>query len=150
MAWNTVFKDLEKKDIFTAFAVWIATEKFPPSAAELNLIVRKNKSPESFLSPEIAWEQVTNAVRKFGWPNMERARASLSEPIWRAIQNIGGWEKICRTELGQPWDFLRKNFIQVFEDFTGNDQSQALLPINVWTKLQDMQKEKVNGLPEVQ
>jgi hypothetical protein len=150
MAWNTVFKDLEKNEVSTAFAVWLATEKFPPSAAELNLIVRKNKSPESFVSPEIAWEQVTRAVKRFGWPNMEQARETLSEPIWRAVQNVGGWDKICRTELGQSWDFLRKNFIQVFEDFTENNHSQALVPINVWTKLQELQKEKVNGLPEVQ
>ena len=149
-AWTAVFKDLNNSDIVTSFVSWLSTEKFPPSAADLNLVVRKNKSPQSFVSPETAWEQVTVAVRRFGWPNMEQARSTLSEPIWRAIQNVGGWDKVCRTELGQSWDFLRKNFIQVFEDFGESKQSQALMPINVWTKLQDMQKEKVDGLPEVQ
>ncbi len=150
-AWFAVFKDLHKDEVNAAFVYWLSTEKFPPSAADLNLIVRKNKSPESFVSPETAWEQVTVAVRRFGWPNMERARATLSEPIWRAIQNVGGWDKVCRTELGQPWDFLRKNFIQVFEDFGESQQSQALISSNVWERLQQMSGEKVklNELPEM-
>jgi hypothetical protein len=141
-AWHIVFKDITLQDAFTAFGVWLATERKMPTAADLNLIVRKNKNPESFISPELAWEQVTDAVRKFGWCNMERARTYLSEPIWRAVQNVGGWQKICKTELGQPWDFLRKNFIQAFEDFGENQQSQASMPDNVWKKLQDLNNQK--------
>jgi hypothetical protein len=150
-SWSIVFKDVSVQDAFTAFGVWLSTENKFPQASDLNLIIRKNSSPESFVSPEIAWEQVTTAVRRFGWPNMERARQTLSEPIWRAIQNVGGWDKVCRTELGQPWDFLRKNFIQVFEDFGENQQSQALMSSGVWERLQQMSGEKVkpNELPEV-
>ena len=136
--WQRSLANHEYRDVVNAFEIWLNTEKYPPSLAEFKPVVARFKNPEAFLSPERAWELVTTAVRKYGSYNSERAFATFSEPIKRAVRNIGGWQKICQTDLGREWDFLRKNFIETYQDFSQEAKEQELLPASVLHRLQEM------------
>lgn len=140
--WTNIFSDIPYQEMFAAFNAWYATEPFPPAPVNLNELIKKNRSPEKFISAERAWEVVDSAVRRFGSYNQEQAFKTFSEPIRRAVRNIGGWQKICQTELGQSWEFLRKNFIAAYNEFNSEHREQVLLPETILHKLQEMAGQK--------
>jgi len=145
--WHGIFKEIAFQEVSAALGAWIAEEIFPPVPANLNKILKTAKHPETFISPENAWEQVDKAVRRFGWVHERQALESLSQPIQRAIRNVGGWQKICSTPLGREWDFLRKNFMDVFEEFADSPQSEVLMPPNVKARLQEMSQKQLEAKP---
>lgn len=147
--WQRVFADCTFAECFTAFEMWFASEQFPPMPVNLNQIVKKMRNPNAFITPEVAWETVSNAVRRFGWINQQKAFATFSESTKRAVQNIGGWQKICETPLGQQWDFMRKNFMDAYQDFEGDNQEQVLLPTKVLKKIQNMMEQPKNELSKM-
>jgi hypothetical protein len=140
--WQRSLADCNYRDVVNAFEIWLNTEKYPPTLAEFKPIVVKFRNPSAFQSPERAWETVTIAVRKYGSYNSERAFETFSEPIKRAVRYVGGWQKICQTELGRDWDFLRKNFVEAYKDFGQDEKEQELLPASVLHRLQEMTGEK--------
>jgi hypothetical protein len=140
--WQRSLANHEYRDVVNAFEIWLNTEKYPPTLAEFKPVVARFRNPTAFVSPERAWEQVTIAVRKYGSYNSERAFETFSEPIKRAVRNVGGWQKICQTELGRDWDFLRKNFVEAYQDFGQEEREQELLPASVLHRLQQMTDEK--------
>jgi hypothetical protein len=144
--WQRSLADCEYKDVVNAFELWLNTEKYPPTLAEFKPVVARFRNPNALLSPERAWEMVSNAVRKYGSYNSERAFATFSEPIKRSIRNIGGWQKICQTELGREWDFLRKNFVEAYNDFGQDMREQELLPVSVLHRLQEATGQKQERL----
>jgi hypothetical protein len=147
--WQRSLAECEYRDVVHAFEIWINTEKFPPTLAEFKPIVAKFKNPQAFLSPERAWEAVDSAVRRFGSYGQEKAFATFSEPIKRAVRAVGGWQKICQTELGREWDFLRKNFIEAFQDFGQDAKEQELLPTAVLHRLEEMSRNALKA-PETE
>lgn len=139
--WHRSLADCEIHDVMNAFEVWINTEERPPTLPKFKPVISRFKNPNTFMSPERAWEIVSDAVRKYGSYNSERAFATFSEPIKRAVRNIGGWQKICQTELGREWDFLRKNFIEAYQDFGQESREQELLPASILHRLQELTKQ---------
>lgn len=132
--WHFCLEECSFEDVLVAFKIWIATEPFPPSIAHINRIVKRIKNPQAFETAETAWEKVSKAVRKFGWCNQEKAYETLSPNICRAIQYIGGWQRICSSE-GKEWDFRRKDFIDVYEEFEQKTQNKELIPTDVLKRL---------------
>jgi hypothetical protein len=139
--WQRSLADAEYRDVVMAFEYWINTEKYPPSLAEFKPIVVKLGNPNALISPERAWELVSDAVRRFGSYGQEKAFQTFPEPVKRAVRAVGGWQKICATELGRDWDFLRKNFVDMFNDFGQEAREQVLLPESVLKRLQHAQLE---------
>lgn len=139
--WYRSLSEFDYRDIQYAFEFWINTEKYPPSLAEFKQIVVKMVKPHAAVSGERAWEQVDNAVRRFGSYNQDKAFSTFSEPIKRAVRNVGGWQKICQTELGRDWDYLRKNFIDAYTDLSQESREQELLPTPVLHRLQELMRQ---------
>lgn len=145
--WQRSLSDYEYRDVVYAYEIWVNTEKFPPSLAEFKQIVAKLRNPHAFMSPERAWEVVDKAVRRFGSYRQDEAFKTFSEPIKRAVRAVGGWQKICQTELGRDWDFLRKNFSEAYQDFGQEARQQELLPQNILHRLEEMRAKSL-GSPE--
>ena len=139
--WQNVFSDCTYQELFTAFNVWLATEPFPPTLAHINELVKRARNPKAFVTAELAWETVGNAVRKYGWSNQEKAMDSFSPNIRRAIQNIGGWQKLCASNE-KEWDFRRKDFLSIYEEFVTETKNQELIPTNILKRLQDEAQER--------
>ena len=134
--WQRAFSEYAYSDVMLAFEVWLAQEPFPPTIAGFRKVITKIKHPELFISAEKAWEEVAKAVRKFGWPNQEKAMETLSSNAKRAIQNIGGWQKLCSAD-SKEWDFRRKDFLEVYDEFEKESQNQKLIPQHVIKRIQE-------------
>lgn len=122
-----------------ALEYWINTQDKAPKISQFKPIIAKLKNPEAFTSPEKAWEVVNSAVKRFGSYGPEKAFETFSEPIKRAVQSVGGWQRICETEL-YKWDWLRKNFMDAYNDFGQEVKEQELLPTEILHKLQNPQE----------
>ena len=156
--WQDIFKDCPYKEMFAILEFWISTEKYPPTVACLNRLIRRNRNPEAFISAEQAWEQVSIAVRKFGWCNQDKAMEFLAPNVRRAVQYIGGWQKLCKSE-SKEWDFRRKDFLDVYEEFENETQKQELIPTHVLERLEREGQKRIefnkaaeiinNDLPEM-
>ena len=140
--WNRSLADYSYQDCALALEYWVNTQKFQPTLVEFKTLVVSLDSRTSSLSAQKAWEIVDTAVRKFGSYGQEKAFASFDEATKRAVRHVGGWQKICSTELGQSWDFLRKNFISAYEDLSQDQQEQQLLPPQILERLEAMQAEQ--------
>jgi hypothetical protein len=143
--WERSLADYTYRDVINAFEYWFSTEDRPPTLPKFKPIIIKFINPQAFISPERAWEAVDLAVRKFGSYNQEKAFATFSEPIKRAVRSVGGWQKICSTELGRDWDFLKKNFIDAFNDFDQDVKEQELLPTSVLQRLNEIQPKQLES-----
>jgi hypothetical protein len=143
--WQRSLADYNWTECITAFEYWINTEEYIPTLSEFKPIVARFRKPESFISPERAWEVVSEAVKRFGSYNSEEAFKTFSEPIKRAVRNVGGWQKICETKLGEPWDHLRRNFMLAFNDFDQEIQEQEILPISILRRLQQTPVEQLKA-----
>lgn len=142
--WQRGLSDFTYKECLTTLEIWLNQEKFPPTLAEFKPLIAKMKNPEAFISPEKSWETVHRAVRRFGWSNEAKALETFSEPIKRAVRAVGGWQRICSTPDGKEWDFLRKNFIECYEEFSSDTQEQFLLPPTILKQLQERQAQQIS------
>ncbi len=108
--WYTALNDLPYPILSTALTKWVATEKWPPSIAELRTAcseITDGKLPDW----GEAWAEVSHAIRRFGWCRPNEALESLS-PTARAAANRIGWQQICESENPET---IRAQFRQVYE-----------------------------------
>lgn len=140
--WHNALYDYTFQECFTAFEIWFNTEIFPPLPVQLKTILQKITKPKgAVITAEMAWETVDRAVRRYGSYGQEQAFNSFTDQIKRAVRNIGGWQKICSTELSK-WDFLRKNFMETYNEFGRDEKEQDLLPTPVLNRLQKIAEQR--------
>lgn len=98
----------EIDDIEKAIAKAIYSLKFFPKVAELREFIEGPTKPAPTATPAelatIAWGKVQRAISSIG---SYRSVAFDDPVIHLAIQDLGGWPKVCRTDDG-PW--LKKDF----------------------------------------
>ena len=138
--WQRSLSEYTLLECKMAFEKWVNTQDYPPQLNRFKETLVTTVKPNSIVSPEKAWEDVSDAVRRFGSYGQDKAFQSFSEPIKRAVRNIGGWQKICQTELGKEWDFLRKNFIESYKEFNTSESEQFLLPPDTLRRIQELQR----------
>lgn len=148
--WHSAFKDEDFLTVFKCTQKHIMQKTFPPTIAELREEVVKVTNKGALMSPEEAWEIVIKAIKRYGYYQQSEAFATFSEPIRRAVKAIG-WQDICRSEnIG----IERANFFKMFNALDQGNREEALLPKEIYQKLQQMTEQKAleNGndkLPKV-
>ena len=121
--WYKALQDLPYQALSASLEKWIATEKWPPSIAELRAM--STEMVQGAL-PEWgdAWAEVTRAVHRYGWSRPQEALDSLSPSARAAAERIG-WAPICESENIET---LRAQFRQVFEACARRENEQRQLP----------------------
>lgn len=141
--WCNALYDYSFQECFTSLEIWFNTETFPPMPVQLKSILQKITKPKgATVTAEMGWETVDRAVRRYGSYGQEQAFNGFTEQIKRAVRYVGGWQKICSTELGKEWDFLRRNFIEAYNDFGQEAKEQELLPTPVLNRLQKIAEQR--------
>lgn len=122
--WYKMLADLDYKVCETALMELFATHVYPPQIAEI-----RQKCSE-YMNPQIedsgaAWEEVQQAVRKYGYYRAEEAMQSLSPVIRKAINRIGGFAFICSSD--NP-SVSRAHFFKVYDAIANREKTDAMLP----------------------
>lgn len=122
--WYEFFKETNYDVFRQAIKRLIPKKQFIPSIAEINQEIALLKNPVLQLKADEEWEKVRNAIRKYGYYNGDKAMKSLNPTTAAIVRMLGGWERICTSTDG---DWLRKNFMELFNTKVDNYEEVALL-----------------------
>ena len=112
--WYDFFKKYDKETFKNGILQTINQCKHYPSIAELKEIIAVQTTPQINLSGDKEWEKVLESIRKYGYPQEERALNSL-EPITREIVRRIGYQEICMADENRKYN-LRSTFLKSFEN----------------------------------
>lgn len=122
--WYDFFKNENYDNFRNAVKRLIPKNQFMPSIAEIKKEIALISNPTLQLKADEEWEKVRNAIRTYGYYRGDEAMKSLNTTTAGVIRMLGGWENICQSTNG---DWLRKNFVELFETKKGNYEDVALL-----------------------
>ena len=108
--WYDDLKDIPVEVLTASLKKWVATEKWPPTIADLR--AGANELVSGAL-PDWGdgWMEVRKAVSRWGYMQKEEALKGMSPATRQAVERIG-WQAICESE--NP-DVIRAQFRQAFE-----------------------------------
>lgn len=124
--WHKMLCDLDYAVLDNAIMQYIATEKFPPTIADIRKLASGVTSEEP-LSWGDAWEQVIRAIRKHGYMNELEALNSM-DPLTRKCVKRLGWQNICMSENISA---DRANFRMIYEADYEKELKTAQIPIGL-------------------
>ena len=122
--WYDFFKDEDFDNFRAAVKRIIPKKQFMPSIAELKQEIALFKNPTLQLKPDEEWENVRMAIRRYGFYRGDEAMKSLNPTTASVVRMLGGWENVCQSTNG---DWLRKNFVELFNTKTETYEEVALL-----------------------
>lgn len=126
--WFNMLGDIPYKVAEAALQKWVATNKFSPTIAdirELSTSIQHGDLPEW----GDAWQNVREAVQRYGWYRQEEAMASLDDLTRECVKRIG-FERLCHSE--EP-ALERANFRMVYETMAQRRKIQEQLPTGLAT-----------------
>ena len=132
--WYMELKDMPSELLTVGLRKWVNTKKWPPTIAELREVcgeISMGKLPDW----GEAWNEVSLAVRRYGFMRPEEALESMSPATQAAVCRIG-WTQICQSE--NP-DTLRAQFRQVFEIVSKREIEDRKLPQELKAEIERLQ-----------
>ena len=137
--WYQLLGDLPYEVLNIAVQKYMTTERFPPTTADLRKITTE-------LTEDVpsdwghGWEQVRNAIRRYGTYDSKGALDSMDE-VTRAVVTRMGWQEIC---LSENMEVDRANFRMIYEQLAKKETERMQLSPKLQeqlSKLQLMQEE---------
>ena len=122
--WYEFFKNDDFNILKQAIKSIILKSKYLPSIAELKEEINYIYNPQLKISADNEWLKIKDAIREYGIYNGEDALNNMSVLTKKAIKTLGGWDTICLSEDG---DWLRKNFISIYNSLNNDIKEQCLL-----------------------
>ena len=124
--WFQQLKDLDYKFASVALSKYVATNKWPPTIADIRenyLDVTQGKT----IDWGEGWEEVLYAIRRYGYMREQEALDSMSE-ITREVVGRLGWWNLCMSEnIGVE----RANFRQIYMELADRKREYSKLPVSV-------------------
>lgn len=126
--WFQMLGDIPYQVAEAALQKWVATNKFSPTIAEIRELASSIQHGDV---PDWgdAWQNVREAVQRYGWYRQEEAMASLDEITRECVRRIG-FERLCHSE--EP-ALERANFRMVYETMAQRRKTQEQLPTGLAT-----------------
>lgn len=110
--WYELLGDIPFPAAMTALKKYALSNKFPPTISEIRTYaadLMENRIPDA----DEAWGEVNRAIRRYGYMNEAAALESFSDPVRRAVENIG-WQNICQSPYEQV-NTLKAQFRGAYE-----------------------------------
>ena len=120
--WYELLKDMPYEIANVSIQKHMATNKFPPTVAEIRSGAAEITSKPRDWSD--GWESFRKAVGRFGYYRREEAFASMDEITRKVVKRLG-WKELCMSEnIMQD----RANFRMVYEQEQNRATERAMLP----------------------
>ena len=127
--WFQLLADLPYKPVQAAVVAWIATEKYPPTIADIR---EKALVREDGITAAVAWGMVIRAVRKYG-ADWWLAKADLPDAVW-AVCEQRGWDYYCNMDERES-NVCFAQFRGAFETEVQRERRRLQIPQQVWETL---------------
>lgn len=120
--WYQELKDLPADVATAVLRKWVATEKWPPSIAEI-----RAGAADMINGPAPdwgdGWREVQKALSYCSIDQLGKVRTLVSPATFSAIEKIG-WRDICNSENPEA---LRAQFRQVYEVVVSRERQEQLI-----------------------
>lgn len=140
--WYEMIGDLDYQVVNNAVLEHISTSVFPPSIAEIRQKCTQRLNP-IITDWGAAWEEVQNAMRRYGYYREEEAMASLSRLTAVAVRRMG-FRNLCMSENPVA---DRAHFQRMYEGMVKEEQNRVQLP---WSVREQKQRMIESNLPPVE
>lgn len=110
--WYEFFRNDDYEVFRNAVKRIIPKNQFMPSIAELKQEIANISNPILQLDIDEEWNNVIQAIRKYGYYRVEEALNSLNEYTRQIVRTIG-WYRLCMSE-NIEWE--RKTFKELFNN----------------------------------
>ena len=132
--WYELLKDMTYEIANVSIQKHMATNKFPPTVAEIRSGAAEITSKHRDWSD--GWECFRKAVGRFGYYRREEAFASMDEITRKVVKRLG-WKELCMSEnIMQD----RANFRMVYEQEQSKAKEMLALPESLKRNLARLQE----------
>lgn len=128
--WATMFSEDDAGIVGLAVKKHIATNKWPPSVAELRELMLEMTAPD-LIAPDQAWLAVSDFIKLHGEHLYGEPRDSLPPLIARAVESIGYhnlYEMNCGSYRGSKPGMARTAFMNLYEQLYERERNRAMTP----------------------
>lgn len=132
--WYEMLTDIPYTAAAAAVQKWVASEKWPPTIADIR------EGAATAVAPEIpewsdAWEKVIQAIGRWGMHREAEALATMNETAQQTVKRMG-WQYICLSEnIGVE----RATFRDIYTAIKARKDQQAKLPESLAQRIAQMQ-----------
>ena len=112
--WAVMLRDVDYNVAARAVRQLAMENEFPVGPGQVLAAateITANDSGQGVPDLDRAFAQLTEAVRRHGYVDPEGARDAVHPAVWGAIEGLGGWQQVCRSENAVA---LRAHFNQVY------------------------------------
>lgn len=130
--WATMFSEDDTDIVGLAVKKHIATNKWPPSVAELRELMLEMTAPD-LIAPDQAWLAVSDYIKLHGECTYggEGEDESLPPLVRRAVESIGYhnlYEMNCGSCRGSKPGMARTAFMNLYEQLYERERNRAMTP----------------------
>lgn len=124
--WYMQLCDIGMQEITVAINTWVATNKWPPTIADLRESVTLVTS-EEIPDWNSAYEEVRRNIRRYGMYQVEEGMENLTG-ITRETMKCIGYREFC---ISENRDVIRANFRDIYNRLAARKKQEAALPIGL-------------------
>lgn len=135
--WAMMFEQDESGIVALAVKKHIATNKWPPSVAEVREIMLEIQHPE-LIEPDKAWLAVSDLMYSAGQFNHGDLSRQLPPLVARAVESIGWtslWEMHRSAYIGGKPGMDRVAFMQQYTPMYEREKSRSMTPAQLTEKI---------------
>lgn len=136
--WADMLGDIGLELLEMAVKKHTATNKWPPTIAEIRESALKIVQPEQEHTAAEAWGEVIKAIGKYGLNRYKEALDSM-KPATRKVTECVGFRTICMVEEDEI-GVVRGQFLKMYSQIADRQKQDALLPEGL--------KDKIHALAE--
>lgn len=128
--WATMFSEDDAGIVGLAVKKHIATNKWPPSVAELRELMLEMTAPD-LIAPDQAWLAVSDFIKLHGEHSYGSEENSLPPLVRRAVESIGYhnlYEMNCGSYRGSKPGMARTAFMSLYEQLYERERNRAMTP----------------------
>ena len=126
--WYEMLGDIDYDVLKLAVQKHSLENEFPPTIASLRKAAQQVTSPQiANLNAGDGWEEVKEAIRRFGYNREQDALNSMTEVTRQSVKAMS-WRELCMSE-NQMAD--RAHFIKIYDGYKDRHQKLDLLPDNL-------------------
>jgi hypothetical protein len=131
--WADLIGDIPFKVAQAALKKVMMTSEFPPTVAEIRKAAAEITTPKNeVMDAGQAWGEVQRALKKWGWPEPEKAMAMMSPLTQQVVKQIS-WREICMCE---ETGVIRGQFMKMYNAMQTRKEQDKLLPENFKNQIQ--------------
>lgn len=145
--WAMMFKDDNSQIVGLATQKHIATNKFPPSVAEIRELMVEMQVPD-LIPPDKAWLAVADYIGAHGEYGGRDSLHSLPPLIERVVDSIGYhnlYEMNCGSYRGGKPGMARVAFLGIYEPAYEREKKRAMTPANITLQIDGIASKTTNG-----